>query len=199
MSDITDTSTKAGHADLFLDGQIHAMAGGNPSDYAQEARGQRELVRSSVLPSTGIKDIPWAKVLGPVEDDPMFTHVELPEGWSKKPTDHSMWSAVVDDRGRTRANVFYKAASYDRRAFINLQVPFEIQKDYDADPDLVIVLKDFRYAPTRDAFKATEEGGGELPYRERDPIERRLRAECVAHRETLCADPDDQSAWDVSG
>ena len=50
----------------------------------------------------------------PVDD--LFVRATLPEGWKKKPTDHSMWSKVVDERGRERISVFYKAAFYDRSA-----------------------------------------------------------------------------------
>ncbi len=52
--------------------------------------------------------------------DDLFINVVLPDGWQKKPTDHSMWSDLVDERGRKRANIFYKAAFYDRSAHLNL-------------------------------------------------------------------------------
>lgn len=52
----------------------------------------------------------------PVDD--LFVSVQLPDGWHKEPADHSMWSDLLDDRGRKRASIFYKAAFYDRDAFI---------------------------------------------------------------------------------
>jgi hypothetical protein len=51
-----------------------------------------------------------------VKGDPMFTYVELPAGWKKRSTGHAMWSDLVDDKGRKRASIFYKAAFYDRSA-----------------------------------------------------------------------------------
>lgn len=52
--------------------------------------------------------------------DDLFVTVQLPEGWKKKATDHAMWSDLLDDNGRKRAAIFYKAAFYDRRAHISL-------------------------------------------------------------------------------
>lgn len=53
------------------------------------------------------------------KENDLFLDVKLPEGWRKKPTDHSMWSDLFDDKGRKRALIFYKAAFYDRSSFIN--------------------------------------------------------------------------------
>ena len=44
----------------------------------------------------------------------------MPNGWKKQATDHSMWSELIDDKGKVRATIFYKAAFYDQRAFLNL-------------------------------------------------------------------------------
>ena len=51
--------------------------------------------------------------------DDLFYSVELPKGWSTKSTDHHMWNNLFDNKGRRRADFFYKAAFYDRDAFIN--------------------------------------------------------------------------------
>jgi hypothetical protein len=94
---------------------------------AQEARGQRELVSSEVLPSdcdsTSREALEAAGVVfgDQVEDDPIFQHVTLPEGWKKRPTDHSMWSELVDAEGNVRASIFYKAAFYDRSAHMSVR------------------------------------------------------------------------------
>lgn len=53
------------------------------------------------------------------QDDNLFYSVELPEGWNTKSTDHHMWNNLFDNKGRRRADFFYKAAFYDRDAFIN--------------------------------------------------------------------------------
>lgn len=97
---------------------------------AQEAQGQKDLVNSDTIPvkcsgceyadleKIGIKFLELisdVKVRGD-----LFVKVELPPGWKKVATDHSMHSNLVDDKDRVRANIFYKAAFYDRSAHINL-------------------------------------------------------------------------------
>ena len=98
------------------------LFGGNPKAIeAQEARGQQELVKSSSLPTQGLGDIAdklGIEVIGQVSGDRLFSEVRLPPGWAVKATDHSMWSKLVDDQGVERASIFYKAAFYDRDAFI---------------------------------------------------------------------------------
>lgn len=108
----------------------------------QEARGQAALVRSQKLPVrfNWPRDMTWeqvcaawgCEVTGPVGDD-IFQDAKLPAGWQIKSTGHSMWSSLVDDRGNERALIFYKAAFYDRDAFINLSCRFTRPTDYDGD------------------------------------------------------------------
>lgn len=58
------------------------------------------------------------------EYDDLFFNVKLPEGWEIKPTEHSMWNEVMDDKGRKRMTFFYKGAFYDRDAFVNFEQRF---------------------------------------------------------------------------
>lgn len=58
------------------------------------------------------------------EYDDMFFSVILPEGWEIKPTDHSMWNNVVDDKDRIRINFFYKGSFWDRDAFVNFNTRY---------------------------------------------------------------------------
>lgn len=102
----------------------------------QEGQGQRSFVASETLPanlndSQPILEKFGVKFLGPVDGDPLFQYVELPKGWEKGATDHSMWSKLVDDKGRDRASIFYKAAFYDRDAFLNITSRFSYRMDYD--------------------------------------------------------------------
>lgn len=89
----------------------------------QEAMGQAAFVGTkSSLPI----ECPRAELeaLGFVFGEPiddLFVSVTFPAGWSKKATDHSMWSDLLDDQGRKRGSIFYKAAFYDRRAFMHLE------------------------------------------------------------------------------
>ena len=69
------------------------------------------------------------------EYDDLFWNVELPKGWKIEATDHNMWNNLFDDKGRKRANFFYKAAFYDRDAFINFDTRFHVSVDHVADAD----------------------------------------------------------------
>jgi hypothetical protein len=105
---------------------------------ASEARGQSELVVSDVLPADMGRDRDvlegWGvRILDPVPGDPLFVNAELPAGWKKQRTDHSMWSDLVDDKGRKRASIFYKAAFYDRGAHINVCHLLHYSTSYDSE------------------------------------------------------------------
>ena len=73
-----------------------------------EARGQRELCRSSQLPRRHLTDRAEALGIRVLDegDDPLFCDVELP-------------GRLVDASGRKVAELFYKAAHYDRDAFVS--------------------------------------------------------------------------------
>lgn len=118
---ITDTSKKPKYSWLF---------GGNPNAIeAQEADGKEELMSSSQLPlkvnsPSGVNAADkytemGIKVIGQTSDDKLFIDVVLPNGWKLEPTGHAMWSNLVDSKGQEVASIFYKAAFYDRDAFIN--------------------------------------------------------------------------------
>ena len=88
---------------------------------AQESRGQADLNAAGNLLPKRLLYAEWSEIeamgikrLGGHDD--LFERVEFPPGWSMRPTDHSMWSDVVDETGRVRLQVFYKAAFYDRDA-----------------------------------------------------------------------------------
>lgn len=106
-----------------LDLLMRGLATGSSSDAitGQEAAGQQSFVQSTTLPTDirgkEILESAGVKFLGQVEGDDLFQYVELPNGWGLEPTDHSMWSKLVDEQGRERASIFYKAAFYDRSAF----------------------------------------------------------------------------------
>ncbi|WP_291567072.1 MULTISPECIES: hypothetical protein [unclassified Clostridium] len=55
------------------------------------------------------------------EYDDLFFNVILPNGWEVKPTGHSMWNDVFDNKKRKRISFFYKGAFYDRDAFSNFE------------------------------------------------------------------------------
>lgn len=94
---------------------------------AQEAAGQATFCANSTLP----KDCPRSDLermgvkFGEDHDD-IFVKVELPSGWKKQDTEYPMHSDLLDDKGRKRASIFYKAAFYDRRADMYLCPRFRI-------------------------------------------------------------------------
>ena len=89
---------------------------------AQEAAGQATFCAQEILPKDhGDREAYEALGFRFGEDyDDIFVNASLPSGWAKRATDHSMWSDIVDENGTVRARVFYKAAFYDRRAFMLL-------------------------------------------------------------------------------
>lgn len=68
---------------------------------------------------------PQVKCGDMVEGDDLFMHATLPEGWEKRPTDHHMYSDLLDAQGRKRASIMYKAAFYDRDASIHAVPRFQ--------------------------------------------------------------------------
>ncbi len=103
----------------------------------QEAEGQKEFVKSTTLPTKIAGEDEklmksWGFVFGEeVEGDPLFRYVTMPKGWTRASTDHNMHSDVLDDKGRKRAGVFYKAAFYDRRASLALARRYRYTYDYE--------------------------------------------------------------------
>jgi len=129
------------------------MAGTPGAIEASEAAGQQALVNSEILP-TDMNGFDRAEItektgitFGDAADD-IFTNVTLPEGWSKRATEHSMHNELLDDKGRVRAGIFYKAAFYDRHADMMFRHFYKIDGDYDKHEVKVMnangeVLKDF--------------------------------------------------------
>lgn len=110
-----------------LDPHPEWLFGRNPMAIEhQEAKGQESFVKSDTLPtkmdpaSKEILEAAGVKFLGPVENDDQFQYVTLPAGWKKVPTDHSMWSELLDQDGKEIASIFYKASFYDRSAFLRI-------------------------------------------------------------------------------
>lgn len=113
----------------FLGAMACVNKGGSPSDFIleQEAKGQREMVNSDVLPikiNSGKKEDfeTLGFVFGDGKIDDLFRPATLPEGWKREGSNHDMWSYIVDENGVQRVSIFYKAAFYDRDAFMNLMV-----------------------------------------------------------------------------
>lgn len=125
-------SSKTRPEEFLLDAMV---AGTSNAIELQESSGQHSFVASETLPTEGDKgplEAAGVKFLRPVDGDPLFQFVELPKGWKKQATDHSMHSDLLDEQGRKRAGIFYKAAFYDRSAHFYCNARFSVHKDYDA-------------------------------------------------------------------
>lgn len=138
------------------------MFGGDTPIEDQEARGQKSFVNSCDLPTkchtaSDILEKIGVRLGEPYPDDPVFCPAILPEGWKKVATDHSMHSDLVDDRGRRRAGIFYKAAFYDRSASISFIPRFMIEENYDD-------FKGEDYRNTHIQFMVTDRTG-ESPFK----------------------------------
>lgn len=97
---------------------------------AQEKKGQGLFVNSELLPiefnSGTLAELEQMGVRYGHAVNDLFCHVELPAGWKKVALGHSLWSKLVDEKGRERASIYYKAAFYDRCAFINVNRRFQV-------------------------------------------------------------------------
>lgn len=94
-----------------------------------ERVGQQELVASTNMPKSMHPSRDTFEAVGfkfGADLDNLFVKATLPQGWTRAATDHSMHSDVLDEKGRKRVGVFYKAAFYDRRAESFLQCRFRI-------------------------------------------------------------------------
>lgn len=112
-----------------------------------QRRDQQEFNRTTKLPIKGSHDpesiaspIKWGKR----DSDPgaLFREATLPEGWTKKGTSHDMWSHLVDEKGRKRAEIFYKSAFWDPDAFIRFTRRFFATSHYNDDESVTYQVID---------------------------------------------------------
>ncbi|MEU9208498.1 hypothetical protein AB0D27_11225 [Streptomyces sp. NPDC048415] len=153
----------------------------------QESAGQAQLVNSECLPTDLNSDEQATfEALGivfdgPVQGDPLFQYAYLPEGWTKRPADHDMWSYVLDELGRRRVSVFYKAAFYDRRAHMNVvSVSGYVDHCVQSSSD---IITDDTWATPAAVLEAAREGAKRYARREEQSREYRDASEETAKRE----------------
>jgi hypothetical protein len=108
-----------------LNPALPIFGGSSEAILRQEAAGQFEVCVSDVLPVRGVDSVrkmiedAGGHVGEAVSGDDLFVHVTVPRGWKKQASDHSMWSYLLDANGCKRAEIFYKAAFYDRSAHVS--------------------------------------------------------------------------------
>lgn len=178
---------------------------------AQEAAGQQTLVNSDTLPhhfgmgADKAAEIAKFEAIGikfGEEVDELFSRVEMPPGWKKVPTDHSMWSELRDDKGRKRAGIFYKAAFYDRSAFMRLEPRFRAtvvpEDEYKTNMDYEARDKGNWYGIVYDGEEtAFKTAGAQYGEGEQWKMQERLEKEAVAWLEERYPDWRDATKyWD---
>lgn len=114
---ITDQE-KAGQNELIKSQQLPVNPGGSPFKNEEELKKIKEVYKK------------WGMDPKLTEGDELFYTVELPKGWKKEQSGGSYWSDLLDDKGRVRAHIFYKAAFYDRHSHISFVSLYSINKIY---------------------------------------------------------------------
>lgn len=146
---VNPAALKAAASGDFANAIVASTPGGIE---AQEKRGQQALVASTNMPKELHPGREAFEALGFTfgqDVDDIFVSATLPAGWTRAATGHSMHSDILDERGRKRVGVFYKAAFYDRRAHAHLISRFQVTKLYpdtdqaiDADAMLPTIVTD---------------------------------------------------------
>ncbi len=101
----------------------------------EEQAGQHRLIAMDRLPAmiepAGAREAferMGIVFLEPVVGNPLFVHAQLPAGWRKVASNDAMLSLLVDDRGRERARIFYKASHHDPKASLILTARYGIHE-----------------------------------------------------------------------
>lgn len=119
-----------------LEGLLGAMQN-DSGNLVSEVQGAAEAKLMKELPCEGTvgKEGHWEKLgfkLGEpgAQGDKLFREViEQPDGWKLERNPHGdvRHMSLVDDKGRKRGTMFYKNASYDRKASIGLITRFRVE------------------------------------------------------------------------
>lgn len=115
---------------------------------ASVRQGQAQLVSSMQLPTKMQDPREHFEALGfkfgkADKSDPLFCPATLPEGWTKRGSDHAMWSYIHDEKGRERVAIFYKAAFYDRDALMRLAERYSVRTEWgDGDRSVYVRVLD---------------------------------------------------------
>lgn len=106
-----------------------------------EAEGQECVIRNTMMAKRMWPSREDFEQLGfsfeDIPGDEVLCYATLPQGWSMKKTDHSMWNDIIDQNGMIRGSMFYKASAYDRNAHMDLNCRYYICSRY-VDEDHLI-------------------------------------------------------------
>lgn len=116
---------------------IRAMSGETNVIEHMEAEGQQRAIRNIMMAKEMRPSREEWEQLGfvftDIPGDDVLCSAVLPEGWSIKATDHSMWNEIIDENGMKRGSMFYKAAFYDRSAHMSLERRYGVCSSYVGD------------------------------------------------------------------
>lgn len=125
-----------------LTGEVDISAAMPGGIEASEKLGQITFVHAATMPRRVRPDRAAFESFGFTFGDPideLFLAATLPNGWKKQATDHDMWSYILDERGRKRVAIFYKAAFYDRSAHASLEQRYSVDSYREVSPDRCMV------------------------------------------------------------
>lgn len=183
-----------------------AMGSGGVGQFIDEQRraGQSELCTTAQHVSLPIccnskdKLEAWGVQFLPPEEgnrDKLFTPAIIPEGWAIQPTDHHMYTKLVDTLGRERARIMYKADFYDRDAWIEAARRFRAYSyrhdDYDEKAQTVT-----RSGVVADGGVVIWRGEARNGTTRNWDLDDETKAEAVAKLAEIFPEPDDfEKAW----
>jgi len=116
---------------------VLALSGANSSEAVEQAErdGQALEVSKQRLPWDNKHREAYESLgftFGDKIDD-LWQSVTFPPGWSKRPTDHALYTDIVDEQGNRRGSYFYKAVFYDQSASMWPPLPrYQVTTDFEA-------------------------------------------------------------------
>jgi hypothetical protein len=170
---------------------------------AQEARGQRDLVETfNRLPHMKEREMDAAVKMGFIigdRIDEVFVAATPPKGWTLRATEHSMHSDIIDDNGRVRGGLFYKAAFYDRKARVSWNRRYTVDIDYRDGFEIYIARDNKTNEPIMDPVEVTDpkspEDGNWDAYDAARAENAKVYAAMVARLDERFPDNNDASAY----
>jgi hypothetical protein len=114
---------------------LRAMSGEeNVLENFEKERGE-EAARSNYLAKRMKPEKEIWELLGftftDIPGDDVLCQANLPKGWKIVDTEHHMYKDIIDEMGRKRGSMFYKAAIYDKSAHMSLVPRYGVNVDYD--------------------------------------------------------------------
>ena len=102
-----------------------------------EAEGMAEAIQETLLPKDMDPERSEWEALGfeftEIPNDELMYRAKLPKGWRMVSTNHPMSTDMIDELGRRRGAMFYKASIYDRKASMYLCRRYKVNLERKVD------------------------------------------------------------------